>query len=94
MCYFVLGLLSEGETIVITQEKWFDILKNVFKGYDEVNKLLPQEINAVPYVMKSIELLFAAWFLSQNDKKCCENVVEVFNFINDNTEKIVDTLKM
>lgn len=94
LCYFVLGLLSEEETIVITKEKWFDVLKNVFIGYNEVNKLLPQEICAVPYVMKSIELLFVAWFLNQNDKKCCENAVEIFSFINDNTEKILNILKM
>lgn len=94
LCYFVLGLLSAEETIVITKEKWFDVLKNVFKGYNEVNKLLPQEISAVPYVMKSIELLFVAWFLNQNDKKCCENAVEIFSFINDNTEKILNILKM
>lgn len=94
LCYFVLGLLSAEETIVITKEKWFDVLKKVFKGYNEVNKLLPQEISAVPYVMKSIELLFVAWFLNQNDKKCCENAVEIFSFINDNTKKILNILKM
>lgn len=94
LCYFVLGLLSEEETIIITEDKWFSILINVFKGYNEVNKLLSQEINAVPYVMKSIELLFVAWFLSQNDKKCSENAVEIFTFINDNTEKILNILKM
>lgn len=94
LCYFVLGLLSEEETIDITEEKWFDILKNVFRGYDEVNKLLPQEVSAVPYVMKAIELLFVAWFLKQDDVKCSENAVKIFNFINDNMEKIVDVLKM
>ena len=93
LCYFVLGLLSEEETIVITEKKWFDILKDVFRGYDEVNKLLPQEVSAVPYVMKSIELLFVAWFLKQDDVKCSENAVKIFDFINDNMEKIVDVLK-
>ena len=94
LCYFVLGLLSEEETIVITKEKWFDVLKNVFKGYNEVNELLQQEINAVPYVMKSIELLFIAWFLKQNDKRCSQNALEIFNFINNNTERIENVLRM
>ncbi len=94
LCYFVLGLLSEEETIVITKEKWFDVLKNVFKGYNEVNELLQQEINAVPYVMKAIELLFVAWFLNQNDKRCSENALEIFNFINNNTERIENVLRM
>ena len=94
ICYFVLGLLSEEEKVDITQEKWFEILKDVFRGYNEVNKLSLQEIKAVPYVMKSIELLFAAWFLNQNDKKCSENAVAILNFIDDNMERIMDALKM
>ncbi len=94
LCYFVLGLLSEEEVVVITKEKWFEILRDIFQGYDEVNKLLPQEIEAVPYVMKSIELLFVAWFLGQKDKKCSENAVAILNFIDDNMEKIVDSLKI
>ncbi len=28
------------------------------------------EIEAIPYVMKAIELLFAAWFLKQKGMKC------------------------
>jgi len=92
LCYFVLGLLSEEEAIAITEEKWFVILKDVFRGYNEVNKLSPQEIEAVPYVMKSIEFLFAAWFIGQNDKKCSENAVSILNFVNDNTQKIFDIL--
>lgn len=64
----------------------------MFRGYNEVNKLSPQEIRAVPYVMKSIEYLFAAWFISQEDKKCSENAVAILNFVNDNTQKIFDIL--
>lgn len=60
LCYFMLGLLSEEESLDISEEQWFDILKYLFSGYEQENELLPEEKQAVPYVMKAIELLFVA----------------------------------
>lgn len=77
----------------MTEDNWFPVLRDVFRGYMEVNKLSPQEIQAVPYVMKAIELLFAAWFLGQKDMKCCEDAVHILRFVDNNTEKILDVLK-
>lgn len=92
-CYFLLGLLSEEETLDITDEEWFEMLEDVFRGYSEVNELSSQEIEAIPYVMQSIELLFAAWFLRQDDKRCSENAVAIFNFVKMNEKKILSVLK-
>ncbi|MBR4084502.1 MAG: phosphotransferase [Lachnospiraceae bacterium] len=92
LCYFLLGLLCEEETLVVTEEKWFRVLRNVFQGYMEVNKLSTQELQAVPYVMKSIELLFAAWFLGQKDMGCCKDAMKIFKFVDNNTEKILEKI--
>lgn len=94
LCYFLLGLLCEEEALVVTEEKWFQVLRNVFQGYTAINPLQLQEIQAVPYVMKSIELLFAAWFLGQKDMKCCEDAVNILRFIDDNTERIRKELRI
>lgn len=93
LCYFLLGLLCEEEALVVTEGKWFQVLQNVFQGYTAINPVQPQEIQAVPYVMKSIEILFAAWFLRQKDMKCCEDAVNILRFVDENTEKILDVLK-
>ena len=92
LCYFLLGLLCEEETLEITEEKWFQVLKQVFRGYMEVNELFSQELQAVPYVMKSIELLFVAWFWGQKDMKCCEDAVKLLGFVDENSEKILNAL--
>ena len=92
LCYFMLGLLCEEEILQVTEEKWFQVLGDVFRGYMGVNELLPQELQAVPYVMKSIELLFAAWFLGQKDRKCCEDAVAILGFVDKNTERILKVL--
>jgi len=93
LCYFLLGLLCEEEAMAVTEEQWFRVLHKVFRGYMEINPLQLQEIQAVPYVMKSIELLFIAWFLGQKDMKCCEDAVKLFDFVDRNTQKILSVLK-
>ena len=93
LCYFMMGLLCEEEALVVTEEKWFQVLRSVFQGYTEINPLQPQEIQAVPYVMKSIEILFVAWFLGQKDMKCCEDAAKLLEFVDDNSERIRSELK-
>ena len=87
LCYFLLGLLSEEEEIDITNEEWFEIVRDVFDGYNQKTPLLADELKAIPYVMKSIELLFAAWFLGQNDMKRVGDAIKVFRFVDENMQK-------
>lgn len=89
LCYFVLGLLSEEDKLEVTSEEWFSVLKDVFEGYNSKLQLSEEERMAVPYVMKSIELLFAAWFLGQNDIKCVESAMKIFLFVDENQEEIL-----
>jgi len=34
LCYFMLGLLSEKEKFELTEESWFEFLKNTFHSYE------------------------------------------------------------
>lgn len=92
LCYFMLGLLSEEEVLNISEVQWFDILKYFFAGYEQEHKLLPEEKQAVPYVMEAIELLFVAWFMEQNDIKCAEDARGIYQFVNTHIEKIKQTI--
>lgn len=89
LCYFMLGLLSEEEVLNISEVKWLDILKCFFAGYEQEHKLLPEEKQAVPYVMEAIELLFVAWFMEQNDVKCAEDAMKIYQFIEKHIENII-----
>lgn len=89
----MLGLLSEEEALKVTQEEWFKILKDVFDGYQSIIKLTKEEKDSVPYVMKSIELLFAAWFIMEEDTKCAENAMKIYEFVDRNMEKIYYCLR-
>ncbi len=89
LCYFMLGLLSEEEKLEILEEQWFMMLEKFLDGYGQQNKLTDEEKQAIPCVMESIELLFAAWFIGQNDMKCAEDAIRIYEFVNCRTDRIL-----
>lgn len=91
LCYFMLGLLSQEE-LLDTGDQWFDVLRHFFEGYEQECKLQIEEKQVVPYVMESIELLFAAWFMEQDDTKCAENAMSICQFVEKNVEGILKTI--
>lgn len=54
--------------------------------------LISEEKLAVPYVMESIELLFAAWFMEQSDMKCAGDAMRIYRFVEKNIERILKTI--
>lgn len=81
-----LGLLSEEELL--------DILRHFFEGYEKECRLglEVEEKQAVPFVMESIELLFVAWFMEQDDIKCAEDAVKIYQFVAKNIEQVLKTI--
>lgn len=88
LCYFLLGLLSEKEKLEITEAIWFDLVKDVFSGYESRLQLLEAEKKAVPYVMECIELLFGSWFEDQKDSVCAESAYKIFEFVRKQEDRI------
>lgn len=88
LCYFLLGLLSEEEKLEISDELWFEFVKNVFAGYGRKMKLTEAEKKAVPYVMECIELLFVSYFDSINDIRCAEDAYRIFTFVKKQENRI------
>ena len=88
LCYFLLGLLSEEENLGITQEQWFEMVKNVFAGYGSKLELSTIEKRAVPYVMECIELLFVAYFEEIQDVRCAQNAFKIYEFVKRHENRI------
>lgn len=88
LCYFLLGLLSEEEKLQVTEGEWFDFLKFVFQGYENTLPLTEVEKKAVPYVMECIELLFVAWFDSEEDLLCAGDAYRIYEFVRRSEEQI------
>lgn len=88
LCYFLLGLLSEEAKMGITEELWFEFVKNVFIGYQTKQELSEAEKKAIPYVMECIELLFVAYYESINDVCCAQNAYQLFEFVKKQENRI------
>lgn len=93
LCYFMAGRLSEEEKLNMTETEWLSMLRDVFDGYRERITLTEEEKQAVPYVMQAIELLFAAWFLGEQDTKCAEDAIRIYDFVERNFDKILSLIK-
>ena len=88
LCYFMLGLLSEKEKFELTEELWFEFMKNTFHSYESKLKLTETEKKAVPCVMECIELLFVSYFASIKDTVCAESAFRIFEFIKKQENRI------
>ncbi len=44
-------------------------------------------------MMEAIELLFVAWFMEQNDIKCAENAIKIYQFVERNVERILKVIE-
>lgn len=81
LCYFLTGLLAEATQFPLTPDEWLNIVSVVFEGYESIQALTAQEKEAVPCVMKCIEILFVAYYISVQDVKCANDAKNVFLFI-------------
>ena len=88
LCYFMLGLLSEKEKFELTEELWFEFMKNTFHSYESKLKLTETEKKAVPCVMECIELLFVSYFASIKDTDSAESAFRIFEFIKKQENRI------
>lgn len=93
LCYFVLSVLSEKEKFEISEDKWFDFVKNVFSGYDNILKLTNEEKQSAVFVMESIEILFLAYFADQDDSALVESTYNIYKFIVTNEKRITRAIR-
>jgi len=94
ICYFLLGLLCEEEKRKISFEEWLEISKQVFVGYSEHITLCREELQAVPYVMEAIELLFGAWFIQCEDDVCLRDALRLYEFVKGHENEVRNILSV
>lgn len=62
-CYAATAILSDSfhEIDNMGRKRWTDIFQNIVAGYDSIAHLNEEEIEAIPYVIYSIQLIFIAY---------------------------------
>jgi len=63
ICYLATSILAEMKE----KESWFDILNDLIGGYDNIVNLTEDEFKSIPYVIYSIQMIFIAYFKTQDD---------------------------
>ena len=81
ICYFLAGLLTEESGADLKCGEWLRILKEVVSGYENRTSLSTIEKQAFPCVMKSIEILCVAYFITIEDVRCANDAANVFRYI-------------
>ncbi len=70
ICYCATAILSETfNNTNCDHEKWFDILKSLVNGYDNIIKLTQQEKQAIPYIICAIQMICINYFSKQEKYK-------------------------
>lgn len=93
ICYFLIGLLAEETDDVFTKTEWIEYVKSVIMGYESITNLSEKEKDAIPCVMKCIEILFVAYFIGMNDTKLADDAYNVFCFIRNYESDIQNAIK-
>jgi Ser/Thr protein kinase RdoA (MazF antagonist) len=92
VCYFLLGLRLQEDNNRVSLERWYRIVSLVVEGYASLIELTQVERQSIACVMKNIELLFTAYFLGVGDEKLAKDSADLFRFICENEEKILESV--
>ncbi|MBE5106710.1 phosphotransferase [Bacillus thuringiensis] len=67
LCYCCTSILSELYNDEKLRGQWLHIVSEVFKGYYKQNMLTSEEVQAIWYVMLSIQVIFMTYFVQLKD---------------------------
>jgi len=87
-CYCATSILIGRFRDKKARLKWFSLLKLIFKGYNSIDRLKKTEINAIFYVLLSIQLLFMAYMIKINKIRTAQFNQSILKWIYDNKNTI------
>lgn len=88
ICYFLIGLLANHDKHNDYIEKWFSITSRFIEGYEVTTTLSKIEKDSICCIMSSIELLFVAYFINNQDEVLAQSSANLYYFVNKNRNKI------
>lgn len=76
------------------EKEWYNIVRQVVRGYHSIAKLNSKELKAIVVVMKNIELLFVAYFLGIGDEISAKDAADLFAFVKLNEKCISEAINI
>jgi len=93
VCYFLTSMLARMYPLKDGKEQWFDLIPPYLKAYQQHNQLTLTELQIIPKMMISIELIFAAWFISVEDHENTKYTYDLLDFLIENIVRVDATLE-
>lgn len=87
-CYCSTSILTSKFKGKKARKKWINLLVSILKDYDSINRLKKTEINAIFYVLLSIQLLFMAYMIKINKIRTAQFNQSILKWIYDNKNTI------
>ena len=88
VCYFLTGL---GDSFYDDSERWLTIIKELLRGYNNINRLTEEEKQSIFYVMCSIQFTCVAFFAgSEKYKPAWEQNRKLTPFVVKNKDRIIE----
>ena len=81
VAYYLLGILCEECKQEVRQEQWLDMISETIKGYEANISLSYIEKKYITTVMKSIEILFTAYFSSKKEEALAKDAAVLFHLV-------------
>lgn len=83
ICYLCTGSLTTIFNDSKMRTKWIEFAIAFIQGYESVNKLTSDEIEAIKYMMISIELIMIAYFAKEGCYDIANMNVKIVNYLNE-----------
>jgi len=87
-CYCSTSILTSKFKSKKIRKKWINLLLSILKGYNSINRLKRIEINAIFYVLLSIQLLFMAYMVRINKIEIAQFNQSILKWIYNNKNTI------
>lgn len=88
LCYFLMGILGGHEKNEEDERIWLHIVTSLIQGYEAIIHLTALEKESMCCVMKSIELLFVAYFFNQYNEALAKSATSMHDFVRDHEKEI------
>lgn len=92
ICYFLLGIVLDDKDNLLDINDWLLYVNNIIKSYNEYIKITKTEKNSIPIIMCSIELIFIAYFISENNIDYAKNSIKILKYIEKYENDIINII--
>jgi Ser/Thr protein kinase RdoA (MazF antagonist) len=92
LCYCSTSILMSNFGDSNSREMWIKILRELIRGYAEINPISENESKSIVYIKFSIQIIFVAYFYDLGNKEVVKTNLEALYWIHKNKQVIQEEI--